>query len=132
MIFTVSMLCKRELNLLEAHYHMTDEGPWFPHISLHTCPDVHETSLCLNLSCNFTPSKVTVSEPEFMDDPAAVATLAVLRSAGGEGTVTLVWQLEDQASDDLSPSNGTLFFTEVKHGKDGVAVPPDTVINFMI
>ncbi|XP_041643632.1 adhesion G-protein coupled receptor V1 [Cheilinus undulatus] len=53
-----------------------------------------------------------VSEPEFEDDPAAVATLAVLRSAGGEGAVQLRWQLEDQATDDLSPLNGTLFFTE--------------------
>uniref|UniRef100_A0A8D3DRH1 Adhesion G-protein coupled receptor V1 n=1 Tax=Scophthalmus maximus TaxID=52904 RepID=A0A8D3DRH1_SCOMX len=92
------------------------------------------TSVTISIPANDSPLgqfgfqelEVTVSEPEFMDDPAAVATLAVLRSAGGEGTVTLVWQLEDQASDDLSPSNGTLFFTEVKHGKDGVAVPPDT------
>lgn len=48
-----------------------------------------------------------------MNDPAAVATLEVLRSAGGRGAVTLRWQLEDQAKDDLSPLNGTLVFTEV-------------------
>eukprot|EP00064_Thunnus_orientalis_P005520 superscaffoldBa00000542_g5534 len=57
---------------------------------------------------------VTVSEPDFVDDPAAVATLAVLRSEGGEGVVTLVWQLEGQAKDDLSPFNGTLVFTETE------------------
>lgn len=51
-----------------------------------------------------------------MDDPAAVATLVVLRSAGGEGAVTLLWQLEDLATDDLSPLNGTLVFTEVQCG----------------
>ena len=50
-----------------------------------------------------------------MDDPAAVATLAVLRSAGGVGAVTLGWQLEDEAADDLSPFNGTLVFTEVQY-----------------
>lgn len=54
-----------------------------------------------------------VTEPEFLDDPAAVATLTVVRSEGGEGGVTLVWQLEDLAIDDLSPVNGTLVFTEV-------------------
>lgn len=56
-----------------------------------------------------------------MDDPAAVATLSVLRSEGGEGAVTLGWQLEDEASDDLSPLNGTLVFTEV-HKKEVVSV----------
>ncbi|XP_047184912.1 adhesion G-protein coupled receptor V1 [Scophthalmus maximus] len=83
------------------------------------------TSVTISIPANDSPLgqfgfqelEVTVSEPEFMDDPAAVATLAVLRSAGGEGTVTLVWQLEDQASDDLSPSNGTLFFTETESMK---------------
>lgn len=50
-----------------------------------------------------------------MDDPAAVATIEVLRSAGGKGAVTLRWQLEDQAANDLSPFNGTLVFTEVKN-----------------
>ncbi|XP_074494393.1 adhesion G-protein coupled receptor V1 [Sebastes fasciatus] len=62
----------------------------------------------------FQELEVTVSEPEFVDDPAAVATLTVLRSAGGEGAVTLGWQLEDQATDDLSPFNGTLVFTETE------------------
>lgn len=68
-------------------------------------------------------SKVTVSEPEFVNDPASVATLAVLRSKGGKGEVTLRWQLEDQAKNDLSPLNGTLVFTEVHNKNSGVAVP---------
>lgn len=71
-------------------------------------------------------SKVTVSEPEFVSDPAAVATLAVLRSTGGKGAVTLIWQLEDQAKDDLSPLNGTLVFTEVHNEKGGIAVTSHT------
>ncbi|XP_076021271.1 adhesion G-protein coupled receptor V1 [Genypterus blacodes] len=62
----------------------------------------------------FEELEVIVSEPEFTDDPAAVATLAVQRSAGGEGAVTLVWRLEDQAADDLSPFNGTLVFTKTE------------------
>uniref|UniRef100_A0A3B4V3U8 Adhesion G-protein coupled receptor V1 n=1 Tax=Seriola dumerili TaxID=41447 RepID=A0A3B4V3U8_SERDU len=78
------------------------------------------TSVTISIPANDSPlgrfgfqePEVTVSEPEFVDDPAAVATLAVVRSAGGEGAVTLVWQLEEQATDDLSPLNGTLVFTE--------------------
>ncbi|XP_070689817.1 adhesion G-protein coupled receptor V1 [Pempheris klunzingeri] len=65
----------------------------------------------------FQELEVTVSEPEFENDPAAVATLAVVRSAGGEGAVTLGWQLEDQAKDDLSPLNGTLIFTKTESMK---------------
>lgn len=61
-----------------------------------------------------------MSEPESIDDPAAMATLTVVRSVGGEGAVTLVWQLEDQARDDLSPLNGTLVFTEVQYEGNGV------------
>ncbi|KAK9522609.1 hypothetical protein VZT92_019059 [Zoarces viviparus] len=68
----------------------------------------------------FQELEVTVSEPEFEDDPAAVATLSVLRSPGGEGAVTLGWQLEDQATDDLSPFNGTLVFTEAESMKSFV------------
>lgn len=56
-----------------------------------------------------------------------MATLAVLRSAGGEGVVTLRWQLEDQATDDLSPFNGTLVFTEVQYKRGAVTVPPHIV-----
>ncbi|KAF7200055.1 adhesion G-protein coupled receptor V1 isoform X2 [Nothobranchius furzeri] len=65
--------------------------------------------------------EVVVSEPEFVNDPAAIANLTVLRSAGGQGAVTLVWRVEDQALKDLSPLNGTLVFTET-----------DTVKSFVI
>ncbi|XP_030273384.1 adhesion G-protein coupled receptor V1 isoform X2 [Sparus aurata] len=65
----------------------------------------------------FQELEFTIREPEFVDDPAAVATLSVLRSEGGEGAVTLGWQLEDEASDDLSPLNGTLVFTETESMK---------------
>ncbi|XP_034025926.1 adhesion G-protein coupled receptor V1 isoform X1 [Thalassophryne amazonica] len=65
----------------------------------------------------FQELEVTVSEPEFDKDHAAVATLIVLRTVGGKGAVTLVWQLEDQAKDDLSPFNGTLLFTEMESRK---------------
>uniref|UniRef100_A0A667Y0L3 Adhesion G-protein coupled receptor V1 n=1 Tax=Myripristis murdjan TaxID=586833 RepID=A0A667Y0L3_9TELE len=65
----------------------------------------------------FQELEVTVSEPEFDDDPAAVATLAVVRSAGGEGAVTLVWQLDNEARNDLLPLRGTLVFTETESKK---------------
>lgn len=42
-----------------------------------------------------------------------MATLVVLRSAGGVGAVTLAWQVEERAARDLSPLNGTLVFSEV-------------------
>lgn len=64
-----------------------------------------------------------------MDDPAAVATLAVVRSVGGVGAVTLRWQLEDQAADDLSPFNGTLVFTEVQDRRDDVTKYQAILIN---
>uniref|UniRef100_A0A8K9V586 Adhesion G-protein coupled receptor V1 n=1 Tax=Oncorhynchus mykiss TaxID=8022 RepID=A0A8K9V586_ONCMY len=48
------------------------------------------------------------------NDPAAMATLTVVRSAEGEGAVTLMWRLEDTARDDLSPLNGTLVFNETE------------------
>ncbi|XP_061528205.1 adhesion G-protein coupled receptor V1 isoform X2 [Phycodurus eques] len=83
------------------------------------------TSVTVNIPANDSPLgrfgfqqlEVTVSEPEFVDDSAAVAQLAVLRSEGGEGAVTLVWQLEGQAVHDLSPLNGTLVFTETESMK---------------
>ncbi|KAM9857814.1 adhesion G-protein coupled receptor V1 [Aulostomus maculatus] len=84
-----------------------------------------ETSVTVNIPSNDSPLgqfgfqelEVTLSEPEFIGDPAAAATLTVLRSMGGEGAVTLVWQLEGQAVDDLSPLNGTLVFTETESMK---------------
>ncbi|KAM9743556.1 adhesion G-protein coupled receptor V1 isoform 2-T3 [Menidia menidia] len=68
----------------------------------------------------FKELEVLISEPEFVDDPVAMATISVLRSAGGEGAVTLIWQLEGQAIDDLSPINGTLIFTETESVKSFV------------
>ncbi|XP_061584932.1 adhesion G-protein coupled receptor V1 [Cololabis saira] len=68
----------------------------------------------------FQTLEAVISEPEFVDDPAAVATLAVLRSAGGEGAVTLLWQVEGQNVDDLTPINGTLVFTEAESMKSFV------------
>ncbi|XP_075324846.1 adhesion G-protein coupled receptor V1 [Odontesthes bonariensis] len=68
----------------------------------------------------FQELEVSINEPEFVNDAAAMATLTVLRSAGGEGAVTLVWQLEDPSVDDLSPINGTLVFTETENAKSFV------------
>ncbi|XP_054629148.1 adhesion G-protein coupled receptor V1 isoform X2 [Dunckerocampus dactyliophorus] len=78
------------------------------------------TSVTISIPANDSPLgrfgfqelEAIVSEPEFDEDPAADARLAVLRSEGGEGAVTLVWQLDGQAVNDLSPLNGTLVFTE--------------------
>ncbi|XP_062310079.1 adhesion G-protein coupled receptor V1 [Osmerus eperlanus] len=79
------------------------------------------TSVTVNIPPNDSPlgsfgferQQFTVSEPDFANDPASTATLAVVRSAGGSGAVTLVWRLENAARDDLSPLNGTLAFNEV-------------------
>ncbi|XP_061116243.1 adhesion G-protein coupled receptor V1 [Conger conger] len=65
----------------------------------------------------FEEESVTVTEPEFSDDPAAVAMLTVVRSPGGFGPVTLTWVLEDSARDDLTPLNGTLLFGELESRK---------------
>ncbi|XP_061673206.1 adhesion G-protein coupled receptor V1 isoform X2 [Syngnathoides biaculeatus] len=83
------------------------------------------TSVTVNIPANDSPLgrfgfqqlEVAVIEPEFVDDSAAVAQLVVLRSEGGEGAVTLAWQLEGQAVHDLSPLNGTLVFTETESMK---------------
>ncbi|XP_036069486.1 adhesion G-protein coupled receptor V1 isoform X2 [Oryzias melastigma] len=83
------------------------------------------TSVTISIPANDSPLgrfgfqhlEVLISEPEFVDDPAAVATLTVLRSAGGEGSVTLTWKLEDSAVDDLSPVNGTLVFNQTESMK---------------
>lgn len=50
-----------------------------------------------------------------MDDAAAQVTLTLVRSEGGKGAVTLLWRLDEQAMDDLSPLNGTLVFSEVQY-----------------
>ncbi|CAJ1068549.1 adhesion G-protein coupled receptor V1 [Xyrichtys novacula] len=96
-----------------------------------------ETSVTISIPPNDSPLgrfgfqevEITVSEPEFDDDPEAVATLAVVRSVGGEGAVTLRWQLEDQATDDLAPSSGTVVFTETDSVKTFVIrALPDSVL----
>ncbi|KAJ8285558.1 hypothetical protein GJAV_G00028220 [Gymnothorax javanicus] len=65
----------------------------------------------------FAEPSVTVSEPQFADDPAAIATLTVVRSPGGLGPVPLTWALERAARDDLMPLNGTLLFGETESRK---------------
>lgn len=56
--------------------------------------------------------QVSVSEPRFVNDPASVATLTVVRSTG-EGGVHLIWLLQDEGKEDLSPRNGSLVFNGV-------------------
>uniref|UniRef100_H2M3Y4 Adhesion G-protein coupled receptor V1 n=1 Tax=Oryzias latipes TaxID=8090 RepID=H2M3Y4_ORYLA len=83
------------------------------------------TSVTVSIPANDSPLgrfgfqhlEMLISEPEFVDDPAAVATITVLRSSGGKGLVTLMWQLEDHAKDDLSPVNGTLIFNQTESMK---------------
>ncbi|KAJ8414918.1 hypothetical protein AAFF_G00024410 [Aldrovandia affinis] len=65
----------------------------------------------------FEEQMVTITEPQFLDDPAALTTLTVLRSPGGFGAVHLIWLLEDAASEDLKPLNGTLLFNETESRK---------------
>ncbi|KAK7934133.1 hypothetical protein WMY93_005029 [Mugilogobius chulae] len=60
----------------------------------------------------FSALEAVVSEPEFDNDPAALATLVVLRSSDGFGAVTLRWQLEQGAIEDLAPLNGTVVFAQ--------------------
>ncbi|XP_058231364.1 adhesion G-protein coupled receptor V1 isoform X3 [Hemibagrus wyckioides] len=77
-----------------------------------------DTSVLVNIPANDSPLgrfgfqelTITVSEPQFPGDPASVANLTVVRSVGGEGTVYLIWLLEQQGRDDLQPHNGTLVF----------------------
>ncbi|XP_049326601.1 adhesion G-protein coupled receptor V1 isoform X2 [Astyanax mexicanus] len=77
-----------------------------------------DTSVVINIPANDSPLgrfgfeelTITVSEPQYTDDPASRANLTVVRSAGGEGTVYLIWILEQKARDDLQPHNGTLVF----------------------
>ncbi|XP_030633613.1 adhesion G-protein coupled receptor V1 [Chanos chanos] len=84
-----------------------------------------ETSVTISIPPNDSPLgrfgfeelTVTVSEPEFTDDPAAVATLTVVRSEGGDGVVHLVWLLEEEGRDDLTPQNGTLVFNGTEERK---------------
>ncbi|XP_035235780.1 adhesion G-protein coupled receptor V1 isoform X2 [Anguilla anguilla] len=65
----------------------------------------------------FEEPSVTITEPQFPGDPAAMATLTVVRSPGGIGPVHLTWVLEAAASDDLTPLNGSLLFGETESRK---------------
>uniref|UniRef100_A0A8C9WGZ3 Adhesion G-protein coupled receptor V1 n=1 Tax=Scleropages formosus TaxID=113540 RepID=A0A8C9WGZ3_SCLFO len=84
-----------------------------------------ESSVTVSIAANDSPlglfgfqeHTVTVMEPQFMSDPAAMVTLTVVRSPGGLGVVHLVWLLEDSAKDDLRPLNGTLLFNETESKK---------------
>nr|Q6JAN0.1 RecName: Full=Adhesion G-protein coupled receptor V1; AltName: Full=G-protein coupled receptor 98; AltName: Full=Monogenic audiogenic seizure susceptibility protein 1 homolog; AltName: Full=Very large G-protein coupled receptor 1; Flags: Precursor [Danio rerio]AAT07468.1 very large G-protein coupled receptor-1 [Danio rerio] len=84
-----------------------------------------ETSVVVSIPANDSPFgrfgfeelKVSVSEPQFLNDPASVATLTVVRSSGGEGVVHLIWLLQEESRDDLSPRNGTLIFNGTESKK---------------
>lgn len=54
-----------------------------------------------------------MSEPQFLNDPASIATLTVVRSSGGQGVVHLIWLLQEEGRNDLSPYNGTFTFNGV-------------------
>ncbi|XP_028834405.1 adhesion G-protein coupled receptor V1 isoform X2 [Denticeps clupeoides] len=81
-----------------------------------------ESSLLVSVAPNDSPlgcfgfemGKITVSEPQFSNDPAAVVTLTVVRSAGGMGRVNLIWLLQEEGREDLTPHNGTLIFNETE------------------
>ncbi|NXU16592.1 GPR98 protein, partial [Pardalotus punctatus] len=65
----------------------------------------------------FEQKNVTVKEPQTPDDSAAVVSLNVSRSQGGQGEVKLLWILEEAARYDLTPLNGTLHFNETEYHK---------------
>ncbi|XP_036383544.1 LOW QUALITY PROTEIN: adhesion G-protein coupled receptor V1 [Megalops cyprinoides] len=85
----------------------------------------NESEVTVNIPPNDSPlgmfgfkeQTVTITEPQFTGDPAAVATLTVVRSPGGMGEVHLGWVLESAARDDLTPLNGTLIFSETESQK---------------
>lgn len=58
--------------------------------------------------------QVTVKEPQSIHDLTAHVFLTVSRSSGGQGEVQIFWKLEEAARYDLTPLNGTLFFSEVQ------------------
>ncbi|XP_017551078.2 adhesion G-protein coupled receptor V1 isoform X2 [Pygocentrus nattereri] len=84
-----------------------------------------DTSVVINIPANDSPLgrfgfqelTVTISEPQFADDPASMANLTVVRSSGGVGTVYLIWLLEQKGRDDLQPFNGTLVFNGTESRK---------------
>ncbi|XP_026067280.1 adhesion G-protein coupled receptor V1 [Carassius auratus] len=84
-----------------------------------------ETAVVISIPANDSPFgrfgfeelMVSVSEPRFLNDPASLATLTVVRSSGGEGVVHLIWLLQEEGRDDLSPRNGTLIFNGTESKK---------------
>ncbi|KAI4876542.1 hypothetical protein NFI96_002228 [Prochilodus magdalenae] len=84
-----------------------------------------DTSVVINIPANDSPLgrfgfqelTVTISEPQFADDPASMVNLTVVRSSGGIGTVYLIWLLDQKGRDDLQPHNGTLVFNGTESRK---------------
>ncbi|XP_035385851.1 adhesion G-protein coupled receptor V1 [Electrophorus electricus] len=84
-----------------------------------------DTSAMINIPANDSPLghvgfqdlTITVSEPQFAGDPASMVNLTVVRSAGAEGTLYLLWLLEEKGRDDLQPHNGTLIFNGTESRK---------------
>ncbi|ETE65236.1 G-protein coupled receptor 98, partial [Ophiophagus hannah] len=66
---------------------------------------------------SFEEKHVTVKEPQSVYDPTANVFLTVSRSSGGQGEVQILWKLEEAARYDLTPLNGTLFFSEMESQK---------------
>ncbi|KAI7812365.1 putative G-protein coupled receptor 98, partial [Triplophysa rosa] len=84
----------------------------------------NETSVVISIPANDSPFgrfgfeelMVSVSEPSFLNDPASVATLTVVRSSG-EGGVHLIWLLQEEGKEDLIPRNGSLVFNGTESKK---------------
>ncbi|XP_073670716.1 adhesion G-protein coupled receptor V1-like [Paramisgurnus dabryanus] len=84
----------------------------------------NETSIVISIPANDSPFgrfgfeelMVSISEPQFVNDPTSIATLTVVRSSG-EGMVNLIWLLQEEGKDDLMPRNGTLIFNGTESKK---------------
>ena len=55
----------------------------------------------------------TVAESQYPDDPEGEVTFFVERIQGTQGTVEVLWELEPAGRLDLSPTSGTLIFSDV-------------------
>ncbi|XP_076853827.1 adhesion G-protein coupled receptor V1 [Brachyhypopomus gauderio] len=84
-----------------------------------------DTSVVIRIPANDSPLgrvgfqdlTITVSEPQFPGDPASMANLTVVQSAGAAGTLYVDWLLEEKGRDDLRPHNGTLVFNGTESRK---------------
>ncbi|XP_068103893.1 adhesion G-protein coupled receptor V1 [Hyperolius riggenbachi] len=84
-----------------------------------------EVTVVVNIPPNDSPlglfgfeiSRVLISEPQRIGDPAGEVILTVVRSGGGRGAVSIIWIVEEAAQNDLSPLNGTLVFNETETRK---------------